>query len=128
MLHRKQRDRRFADRLKAIVLLGTGWSVTQVAEALLIDDTTVRNWLEKYRQGGETELLAIHYQGKEPSLTSEQQEELAQHLDENTYLDSHAIRHHIEKTYGIKYKPSGVKDLLHRLGFVYTQTVNRKSY
>jgi len=46
-LHRKQRDRRFADRLKAIVWLGSGWSVTQVAEALLIDETTVRNWLEK---------------------------------------------------------------------------------
>jgi len=118
-LHRKQRDRRFADRLKAIVLLGSGWSVTQVAEALLVDEATVRNWLEKYRQGGETELLAIHYQGKEPSLTDEQQHELAQHLDENTYLDSNAIRHHIEKTYNVKYMPSGVKDLLHRLGFVY---------
>ena len=35
-LHRKQRDRRFADRIKAIVLLGTGLSV---AEALLIDET-----------------------------------------------------------------------------------------
>jgi len=54
-LHRKQRDRRFAYRLKAILLLGTGWSVTQVAEALLIDEATVCNRLEKYRQGGETE-------------------------------------------------------------------------
>ena len=118
-LHRKQRDRRFADRLKAIVWLGSGWSVAQVAEALFIDETTVRNWLEKYRQGGETELLAIHDQGKEPSLTDEQQHELAKHLDENTYLDSNAVRHHIETTYGVQYKPSGVKDLLHRLGFVY---------
>ena len=118
-LHRKRRDRRFADRIKGIVLLGSGWSVTQVAEVLLIDETTVRNWLEKYQQGGETELLAIHYQGKEPSLTDEQQEQLAKHLDENTYLDSNAIRHHIEKTYNVKYSPSGIKDLLHRLGFVY---------
>ena len=118
-LHRKQRDRRFADRLKAIVLLGNGWSVAQVAEVLLIDETTVRNWIEKYQQGGETELLAIHYQGKESSLTDEQQEELAKHLDENTYIDSGEIRHYIETTFGVKYTPSGVKDLLHRLGFVY---------
>ena len=118
-LHRKQRDRRLADRLKAIVLLGSDWSVAEVAQALLVDEKSVRLWLEKYRQGGETELLALHDQGKEPSLTDEQQHELAQHLDENTYLDSNAIRYHIEKTYGVKYTPSGVKDLLHRLGFVY---------
>ena len=117
--HRKQRDKRFADRLKAIILLGTGWSVVQVAEVLLIDETTVRNWLEKYRHGGTEELLTLMYQGKEPSLTVEQQQELARHLDENTYLDSHAIRHYIEQTYGVKYTPSGVKDLLHRLGFTY---------
>ena len=101
-LHRKQRDRRFAYRINAVILLGTGWSVTQVAEVLLIDETTVRNWLEKYRQGGVDELLTLHYQGKEPSLTAGQQEELAQHLDENTYLDSNAIRHPIERTYGVK--------------------------
>ena len=68
-LHRRQRDRRFADRINAIVLLGSGWSVANVAEALLIDDQTVRNWLEKYRQGGEAELLALNYQGKEPIFT-----------------------------------------------------------
>jgi transposase len=117
--HRKQRDKRFAYRINAIILLGSGWSVAQVAEVLLIDDQTVRNWLEKYQQGGVEELLTLNYQGKEPSLTAEQQNELAQHLDENIYLDSNAIRHHIETTYGVKYSPTGVKELLHRLGFVY---------
>ena len=39
--HRKQRDRRFAYRINAIILLGTGWSVSAVAEALLVDTTTI---------------------------------------------------------------------------------------
>ena len=30
-LHRKQRDRRFADRLNTIILFGSGWSVADVA-------------------------------------------------------------------------------------------------
>ena len=51
-LHRKQRDRRFADRLNAIILLGSEWNVADVAQALLIDKTTVRNWLEKYTERG----------------------------------------------------------------------------
>ena len=49
-----------------------------------------RNWLEKYRQGGVDELLALMYQGKAPSLTDEQQEKLAKHLDENTNLDQNS--------------------------------------
>ena len=118
-LHKQQRDRKKADRVKAVVLLGTGWSVPQVAEALLVDVSTVRLWREKYQQGGEDELLTLHYQGKESKLTDAQQAELAKHLDEKTYLDSKAISQYIQKTYGVEYKPSGVKDLLTRLGFVY---------
>ena len=52
-------------------------------------------------------------------LSELQQQELSKHLDENTYLDSKAIAHYIEKTYSVKYFCTGVKELLHRLGFVY---------
>ena len=119
VLHKAQRDRRLADRIKSIVLLGTGWSVAEVAQALLVDESTVRLWYEKYQQEGTDELLTLHYQGKEPSLTTEQQEELAQHLDETTSQSSHDIRYYIKKKYGVLYSPSGVKELLDRLGFVY---------
>ena len=118
-LHRTLRDRKKADRVKAVVLLGTHWSSAQVAEALLVDEKTVRLWHEKYVHGGENELIAFCYQGKTASLTEMQQEELAKHLDEKTYLTSNAIRHDIKKTYGVEYSSSGVKDLLHRLDFTY---------
>jgi len=119
ILHKAQRDRRLADRIKSIVLLGTGWSVADVAQALLVDESTVRLWLEKYQQEGTDGLITLHYQGKEASLTAEQQEELAKHLDETTYLSSHEIRYYIKKKYGVLYSPTGVKELLTRLGFVY---------
>ena len=118
-VHRKQRDRRLADRIKAVVHLGSGWSVSQVAEALLLDETTVRNWLEKYQQGGTDELLTLCYSGKEPLLTEKQQQELAQHLDEHTYLASKDIRHYVKKKYHVAYSASGMKDMLHCLGFSY---------
>ena len=115
--HKAQRDRRFADRLKAIIHLSRGWTVGEVAEALLVDEKTIYLWLDKYQQGGTDELLTLHYQGKESKLTDAQQAELAKHLEEKTYLDSKAISQYIKKTYGVEYKPSGVKDLLDRLGF-----------
>ena len=118
-LHRIQRDKRLADRIKAIVHLGSGWSVKEVADALLIDEKTVSLWLEKYQRGGKEELLAMYSQGKSSSLTDKQQEELAKHLDENTYLTSREIRLYIKKKYSVGYSPTGVKDLLHRLGFSY---------
>jgi transposase len=118
-LHKTQRDRRFADRIKAIVHLGNGWTVTEVAQALLIDEKTIYHWLEKYQHGGKDELLTLCYSGKDCSLTEKQQAELAKHLDKTTYLASKEIRCYIKKTYNIEYSPSGVKDLLHRLGFSY---------
>ena len=69
VLHKAQRDRRFADRLKAIIHLGNGWTVGAVAEALLVDVTTVRLWRELYQQGDTDELLTLHYQGKASKLT-----------------------------------------------------------
>ncbi len=118
-LHKLQRDRKKAYRVNAIILLGTGWTVAQVAEALLVDEKTVRTWHEKYVQGGENELLTLCYIGKQSSLTDVQQKELAAHLDQNTYIDSKAVAHYIEKTYGVKYSRTAVKELLHRLDFVY---------
>ena len=118
-LHKLQRDRKKAYRVKAVVLLGTGWTVAQVAEALLVDEKTVRLWHEKFVQGGEQELITLFYQGKEPLLSESQQQELARHLNDNTYIDSKAVAHDIEKTYGVKYSRTGVKELLHRLDFVY---------
>jgi predicted ArsR family transcriptional regulator len=35
-----------------VVLLANGWSVEQVADALLVDPNTVRNHFKRYQQGG----------------------------------------------------------------------------
>lgn len=42
--HKQEHLRRHADRIKAILLPDSGWSYEKVAEALLLDDQTVRNY------------------------------------------------------------------------------------
>ena len=118
-LHKTQRDRRFADRIKSIISLGSGWSVAEIAQILLIDEKTVYNWRDLYQQGGTDALLTLHYEGKAAALTDQQQKELVKHLDKNTYLTSNAIRAYVKKKYGVAYSATGMKDLLHRLGFSY---------
>jgi transposase len=118
-LHKTLREKRLADRVKAVALLGTGWTVVEVAEALFLDEKTVRSYFAHYTNAGEKGLVQLNYQGKAPLLTVAQQEELAEHLDANTYLDSKSIAHYVDKTYSVKYSPTGIKELLHRLNFVY---------
>ena len=46
--HRRTRDKREADRIKAVVLLATGWTAEAVAEVLLVDPNTVRAHFKRY--------------------------------------------------------------------------------
>ena len=50
--HRQTKDKRYADRLKTVYLPGKGRSVTQVAEALMMDRETVCNHYKRYLKGG----------------------------------------------------------------------------
>ena len=46
----RTRDKREADRIKAVVLLASGWTAEDIADALLIDPNTVRNHFKRYRR------------------------------------------------------------------------------
>ena len=46
--HRTQRDRRIADRIKAVLLHAEGWSQLQIAQALRIRPETVHDHLKDY--------------------------------------------------------------------------------
>ncbi|RDH43168.1 hypothetical protein [Zooshikella ganghwensis] len=51
-------------KINAVILLGSGWKLKQVKEALLIDDETLRSYVEKYRSGGVKKLLETNYQSR----------------------------------------------------------------
>lgn len=61
--HVHAREKRYADRLKAVILLGSGWSAQQVAEALMIDPDTVRSYFKQYKKKGTHGLLYLSYRG-----------------------------------------------------------------
>lgn len=48
--HKRERDRRIADRIKAVLLFAEGWSQLQIAQALRICSETVHDHLEDYRE------------------------------------------------------------------------------
>jgi DNA-binding NarL/FixJ family response regulator len=40
-LHRLERDRRVADRIKAVLLSDDGWTYKEIAKALFLDEQTI---------------------------------------------------------------------------------------
>ena len=120
--HRFEKNAGHADRLKAILLLDDGYTFEQISKILLIDDQTARNYLNRFQEGGTENLLSDKYAGYSGWLTKEEERKLAEHLEEHTYLDTAPIIDYVEFTFGKKYTPSGMRDLLHRIGFTYKKT------
>lgn len=122
-LHSKCPTRRFADKLKALLLLDKGLSCMEVGEILLLDDDTVRKYRNQYFAQGVGSLLEDNNKGSQPYLSIAQLEELDKHLEESAYSDSKGIRDWVERKFNIKYTASGILSLLKRMDFVYKKPV-----
>jgi DeoR/GlpR family transcriptional regulator of sugar metabolism len=82
ILHRKERDGKKRDRIKVVLLSNEGWSITLIAEALLLDDETIRRHISDYQT---SKKLNITSGGSEESLSPNQAKNLRRHLEKNTY-------------------------------------------
>ena len=120
--HRKEKNKRIADRLKTILYLNKGFSYEQIGELLFLEDNTIRNHYERYVTEGLEGLLKYDYVKPLSYLSDLELKELDTHLQSNKYLHSKSIRYYIEKTYGVLYTVEGIRSLLHRLNFVYKKT------
>jgi len=117
LAHREIRDQRKADRLKAVYLLGKGWSAAQVSEALLVDDDTVRNWFKRYQEQGQEGLIKWSVGGSQGYLSAEQQTLFRLHLEGQLHSTSAEAGEYLQRHTQVCYKPRGLTGLLNRLGF-----------
>jgi transposase len=117
--HRAEEKRRYADRIKSVLLLDQGMVAEEVARILLLDEKTVRRYHQLYESGGLEGLCIDEIVGKQSRLSDEQEEELKLELRNRIFLSSGAVIAHVESKYGILYSTSGIVALLHRLNFSY---------
>ena len=94
--HKTERDKRIADRIKVVLLSDDNWSAESIAEALFIDDATVRRHLNSYK---EEQRIEPNHKGSEPLLTKNESELLSVHLEEECYVKAKDIQAYISKTY-----------------------------
>ena len=117
--HRLTKDKRAADRIKAVYLLSRGKSAREIAEVLMLDEDSVGNYRKRYEAGGVSALIEDKYKGSATLLSAIELEEFNEHLETQTYPTVEAIIEYVKQTYNIEYSISGMRQLLHRLGFVY---------
>lgn len=115
-LHKSSDDKRERDRIKAILAYNDGYSYSEIARILLIDDETVRRHIKEYMSKKKT---APNQGGSQRLLNKAEQIELSHHLEEVTYLDIKSICAHVKLTYGISYSISGMRQLVYSLNFCY---------
>jgi predicted ArsR family transcriptional regulator len=48
--HRKERDKRTCDRIKAVLAYDDGYSYSEIARILLLDDETIRRHIDDYQR------------------------------------------------------------------------------
>ncbi len=81
--HRKERDGRIRDRIKAVLAYDDGYSYSEIARILLLDDETIRRHIDDYLQ---EQKLKPTNGGSDSNLTDKETRELIEHLREVTYL------------------------------------------
>jgi transposase len=114
--HRREHDRRIADRIKAVFLKDKGWTYRQISEALMIDEETASGYVEGYVEQNK---LKHASGGSKSKLTVEQTQELISHLKAHTYVKVAEVCEYVFKVYGISYSRQGMTDWLHAHGFSY---------
>lgn len=114
--HKKERDKRVCDRIKAVLLINKGYTYQQVAEILLLDDDTIRRHVQEYL---DSEKLKNNNKGSESKLNKQQTTELIKYLQNNTYMDVRPIVNYIKDRYSIKYSRSGMTTWLKEHEFRY---------
>jgi transposase len=81
--HKRERDGRVRDRIKAVLLTDEGWTPQQIAKVLLISDQAVRDHVHEYQASHK---LNPESGGSEEKLSEEQSKRLIAHLEAHTYL------------------------------------------
>jgi transposase len=114
--HKRERDGRVRDRIKAVLLWAEGWKQKQIAQALRIRYETVQDHIKDFN---ESKKLKPENGGSESRLNPDQTSQLIDHLEVNTYLKVDHICAYVEQTYGVKFTRSGMTKWLARNNFSY---------
>jgi len=114
--HKKERDGRIRDRIKAVLLYDAGWSSTQIAKVLLLSDQAILDHIKDYRS---SQKLKPESGGSKEKLSKIQSELLETYLQNFTFLYVKDIIAYVRVTFDVSYTVPGMTNWLKRHHFSY---------
>jgi transposase len=112
-------DKRICERLSAVLWVAGGKDRFEVADLLGCSVRQVAEWLRLFRNEGPDALCTLHYKGDPGKLTPAQVGRLKEEIKTGRFHTAGQVRQWVEETFHASYTPSGIKDLLHRIGASY---------
>ena len=110
-------EHRIARRANAIILLDRGMKFEDVAQNLLIDDSTVRAWRGAFEDGGVEAIVMFDLKGGFSPLSSLQYDELCAWATEILPTSTTEVGKFVKERFGVDYTRSGLIKLMNRIGF-----------
>jgi len=119
--HRRERDGRIKDRIKAVLLRDDGLSNGEIARVPFLTDEAVRQQVDDFLK--ENGKLMLENGGSTAQLSDEQTQKLEAHLDEKLYVCTCDITDYVFATFGVYYSVRGMTKWLKLHGFSYHKPV-----
>ena len=101
--HKKERDKRICDRIKAVLAFDDGYNYSEIARILLLDDETIRRHIHAYFS---SQKLTPESGGSEGYLTVSETNLLTAQLAHKTYLHVKDICAYVAQCFGKVYTVS----------------------
>ncbi len=120
--HKSLKDKQQAYRINAVILWSEHFTSEEISKVLMLSEKTIKNYVNRYKEGGIKRLLFNDHKGSASKLNDEQLKVFDQHLQENTYLTVESIVAYVQTAYQVGYSVSGMTDLLHRMNFTHKKS------
>jgi transposase len=108
-------------RLFALLWLGDGMPIDEVADLLQVTPRCVRDWLRIYRSKGFDAVLILHYKGDVGDLTPVQIDQIKKEVATGKFHCARQVQKYLLDAFQRDYSLSGAKRLLHRIGCSFHQ-------
>jgi len=112
--HRKEKNSKVRDRIKAVLAYDDGYSYSEISRILLLDDETIRRHIEDYFS---KKKLKPGNGGSQSHLNKNQTQKLVAHLKQHTYEHVEDICAYAKLNFKVIYTISGMTKWLKAQGF-----------
>ncbi len=122
-LHKSQKLRTYADRIKFILYLSYGFTQKEASELLLFDEDTATLWKHRFlaRESLDSWFIDAYKAVHIGKLSFCEMTEIRKYANSNFVATSGEIRKFISDKFAVTYSASGTCKLLHRINLSYKQ-------